>query len=350
MSAPEPVQSGKPSIDRAICSEAHESEQLRDKARWNSAICHFEQVRGRGDAEIIRLAQRQHGHVHRLQFFEAGIGRGAIAHRLGTGWLQETFPSVYRVAVAGETRLGRTMAATLFFRGNAVARGVDAAALWQLLDTTQQPSDGQPIELLLIGRSYKPRPGIDVRRIKDLRATDIRWRNGIPVTSPARTILDLTATMDDLELEAAMSVAFRRNLVRRSHLADVIERNPRTKGIARLRALLDQPQSPHDTRSKYERKLLSLLTQAELPLPVTNTYVVGKLVDALWPEFKLVLEFDGWKYHRGRDKFETDRLRDQHLTTAGHHVMRVTARQIDHAPYALVARIAGMIATLRSSG
>ncbi len=124
-------------------------------------------------------------------------------------------------------------------------------------------------------------------------------------------------------------------------------RNPHAKGIASLRALLEQTESLRDTRSKYERKLLKLLRQAELPLPITNTYVVGKFVDAFWPEFKLVLEFDGWKYHRGRDKFETDRLRDQHLTAAGHHVMRVTARQIDHAPYALVARIAGVIATLR---
>jgi very-short-patch-repair endonuclease len=285
--------------------------------------------------------------VHRLQLSEAGIGRGAIAHRLRTGWLHEPFPSVYRVAGAGTSRSGRIMAAALFFRGNAVVCGIDAAALWELLDTTQNPVSGAPISLLLVGRSYKPRPGLNVHRIKALPSSDIRWRNGIPVTSPARTILDLGATMDQLELEAALLVALRRNLARRSHLTDVMERNPQAKGIAKLRQLLEQPGLLHDTRSKYERKLLKLLEQAELPRPITNTYVAGKLVDAYWSEFKLVLEFDGWQDHGKRGQFETDRLRDQHLLIAGHHVMRITARQVDHSSYALVARIAGMIATLR---
>ena len=297
----------------------------------------------------MRLAELQHGHVHRLQLRDAGIGRGAIAHRLGSGLLHETFPSVYRVAGAGANRLGRAMAAALFFRGYAVVCEADAAALCGLLDTTQQPTDSQPIEVLLVGRSYKPRPGIAVRRIKDLPATDIRWRNGIPVTAPARTILDLAASMDELELEAVLSLAFGKRLVRKPQLEDVMTRNPYAKGIARVRSLLEQPESLHDTRSRYERKLLKLLNQAELPLPITNTWVAGEFVDGVWPELKLVFEFDGWKYHRGRNKFETDRLRDQHLTAARHHVIRITARQIDHNPHALTARIATTITTLRLS-
>ncbi len=124
-------------------------------------------------------------------------------------------------------------------------------------------------------------------------------------------------------------------------------RNPYAKGIARVRSLLEQPESLHDTRSRYERKLLKLLQQAELPLPITNIRVAGEFVDGVWPELKLVFEFDGWKYHRGRNKFETDRLRDQHLTAARHHVIRITARQIDHTPYALIARIATTMANLR---
>ncbi len=209
--------------------------------------------------------------------------------------------------------------------------------------------EDEPIELLLVGRSYKPRPGILVHRIKALRAQDIRWRYGIPVTSPARTILDLAASMDEFELEAVLSVAFDKRLVRRSQLDDVMNRNSYAKGIAGLRSLLEQPESLHDTRSRYERKLLRLLKLAELPLPITNIKVAGKLVDAFWPDLGLAVEFDGWKYHRGRDKFETDRLRDQHVTAAGHHVIRITARQIDHTPYALTARLATTITTLRLS-
>jgi very-short-patch-repair endonuclease len=139
----------------------------------------------------------------------------------------------------------------------------------------------------------------------------------------------------------------RNNLVRTSQLTDVMLRNPYAKGVARLRALLDQPQTLHDTRSLYERRLLRLLREAELPLPVTNVTAAGHLVDALWPDLKLVVEFDGWTDHGKRDRFETDRLRDQHLAATGHQAMRITARQINDRPYALVARIASVIATLR---
>ncbi len=275
------------------------------------------------------------------------MGRGALSHRLRTGWLRVTFPSVYRVGGAGETRRGRIMAAALYFRGYAAAADVDAAGLWQMLDSTQQPKDGAAVHVLLVAPSYRPQPGIRVRRAQTLARQDIRVRNGIPVTSPARTVLDLAGSFDELELEAAMLIAFRKQGLRISQLQDVIARNPYAKGVARLRALLDQPQTLRDTRSLYERRLLMLLREAELPLPVTNVSVAGHLVDALWPDLKLVVEFDGWQHHGERDRFETDRLRDQHLAATGHQAIRITARQIDHRPYALIARIASVIATLR---
>jgi very-short-patch-repair endonuclease len=239
------------------------------------------------------------------------------------------------------------MAAALCFHGNAVVCGLDAAALWGMLDVTQQPADAAPIEVLLVGRSSKARPGIRIHRAEWLEARDVRRRHSIPVTSPARTLLDLAGHLDELDLEAALLVALRGNLVRRSQLEDVSDRNPYAKGIATLRGLLDQPESLHDTRSKYERKLLKLLEQAELRPPSTNVLVAGKLVDAYWPELKLVIEFDGWRDHGKRGQFEIDRLRDQHMLVTGHHVMRVTARQIDRTPYALIARAAATVARLQ---
>jgi very-short-patch-repair endonuclease len=239
------------------------------------------------------------------------------------------------------------MAAALYFRGDALVTGLAAAQLWGLLDTTQQPKEAVPIPVLLVGRNATPPEGVVVGRTERVSRQDIRWRNGIPVTSPALTILRLAAQMDDLELETVLSAGFRKNLVRQPQLDDVMERNPRAKGIATLRSLLEQTESLHDTRSRYERKLLKLLRAAELPLPITNTWVAGVYVDGVWSDLKLVLEFDGWRYHRDRDKFESDRIRDQHLLIADHRVMRITKRQIDHRPYALIARVATMIATLR---
>jgi very-short-patch-repair endonuclease len=239
------------------------------------------------------------------------------------------------------------MAAALYFKGDGLVARRAAAQAWGLLDVTQALSDDDEIEVLLSTRSGGCLAGVRVHRTKNLTGKDVRWCNNIPVTSPARTLLDLAAVLGDLELEAAVQIALGRNLVRASQVRDVIVRNPRAKGVGSLRLLMEQGESLHDTRSRYERKLLRLIRQAELPLPRTNVKVAGKLVDAYWPELKLVIEFDGWEYHRGRSNFESDRLRDQLVTSAGHHVVRVTARQIDHSPYALVARIATTIANLR---
>jgi very-short-patch-repair endonuclease len=241
------------------------------------------------------------------------------------------------------------MAAVLYLKGDALVTACAGAQLWGLLDTTQLLDADDPIDVLLVGRNAQQPAGVRVHRTKALAKPDIRWRKGIPVTSPALTILRLAGQMDDLELETVLSAGFRKNLVRRSQLDEVMKRNPRSKGIATLRGLLAQEEELHDTRSKYERKLLKLLRAAELPLPITNTWVGGVYVDGVWPDLKLVLEFDGWQRHGERDGFENDRLRDQHLLIAGHQSLRVTARQIDRRPYALVARLASIAAALAQS-
>lgn len=293
---------------------------------------------------MVRVAALQHGRIHRRQLEAAGLGRYAIARRIRIGSLTSELPSVFSLIGARSDAIGTFMAAVLYCKGDAVLGSWSAASLWGILDATQQPRCGSETHVLLLGRNAA-QPGIKVQRVSALQRQDLRWRDGIPVSSPARTLLDLAATMSELELESALSAAFRKKLVRRNHLVDVIERNPQARGIRCLRSLLEQAGSLRDTRSKYERKLLELLKAAELPLPLTNQVIDGKLVDGVWPELKLAYEFDGWIYHR--DKFERDRLRDQQMLTAGHQIFRISGRQIDHKPYALVARIAAIITARR---
>lgn len=292
------------------------------------------------------MAEMQHGHIHLYQLRTAGIKRGAVVHRIDTGRLHAVLPGVYLVGRPQTDLLGRMMAAALYFRGDALVSGRAAAQAWGLLDTTQAVGTNDPIEVLLAGRNASAPPGVRVRRTARIARQDVRWRDGIPLTSPARTLLGLAAMMEDLELESSLSAAFRKNLVRRSQLGDVMDRNPHVKGIARLRALLERTESLRDTRSRYERKMLKLLRAAELPLPVTNVYIGTRQVDGVWPDLKLAYEFDGWLEHR--DKFESDRVRDQHMLIAGHQIFRVSGRQIDRTPFALIARIASMITALRA--
>ncbi len=250
------------------------------------------------------------------------------------------FPSVFRVGQPSDPRLGHAMAAALRFRGNGMITGLAAADLWGILDRTLRPVASDPVDVLLVGHGAHSVPSIRVHRVKSIARCDFRWRYGIPVASPARALLDVADELDELELESALFSALDGGWVRPSQVVDVISRNPHVAGVAVLRSLADQPEALQDTRSRYERRMLELLDQAQLPMPVTNASVAGHMVDMYWPALKLVIEFDGWEFHRGRSSFETDRLRDQNLVAGGHRVMRVTARQIDQRPLALVTRVA----------
>ncbi len=320
-------------------SQAHENRADSGGLALSGPLCRFKHADGVGEAEVNRLAELQHGHVHISQLRAAGIGRSALSHRVRTGRLHRTLPGVYLVGPQRWDLRGRMMAAALYFRGHGVISRRAAAHLWGLLDTTEQLEQDDTVDVLLVDRSPAYLQGVWAHRCKALTPQDVRWRDGIPVTSPARTLLDLAGCIGDIELESALSRAFHRNLVRTSQLNDVIARNPRAQGIAQLRVMVAEPHALHDTRSKYERKLLRLLMDAELPLPETNVRVGGRMVDAYWRQFGLVIEVDGWQYHRSRQQFEEDRLRDQGLFLAGNQVMRVTTRQIDRRPYALIARI-----------
>jgi very-short-patch-repair endonuclease len=105
--------------------------------------------------------------------------------------------------------------------------------------------------------------------------------------------------------------------------------------------------SPGMTRSKMERELRALIKRAGLPAPQSNAKVAGYEVDLYWPEYRLVVEFDGWNTHSSRTAFESDRLKDTALMLAGERVMRVTGRQLERRPHELVARLAAAISIVR---
>ncbi len=239
------------------------------------------------------------------------------------------------------------MAAALRFRGSGIITGLAAADLLDILDTTIRPAASDPIDVLLVGHGAHSVSGIRVHRIKSIAGSDFRWRRGIPIAAPARALLDVAGVLDELELESALFTALDRGLVRPSQIIDVINRNQFAAGVAVLRTLVGRPKPLQGTRSQYERRLLQLLDQAQLPMPITNVSVAGHTVDLYWPALKLVVEFDGWAFHHGRSSFETDRLRDQDLVATGHRVMRITARQIHHAPLAMIAKLATAMTTIR---
>jgi very-short-patch-repair endonuclease len=312
-------------------------------------ICRFEAVRAWGDAEVLRLAKLQHGCVHRSQFHAAGFSNKALARRVAHGRLDRLQPDVFLVKRQSPALLERAMAAALEFRGDAVVGGLAAARIWRMVD--EAPSE---IDVTVAGRNAAPRHGVQVRRVKTLARNDVRWRTGIPLTSPARTLIELGAVLDPLELENALAETLVHRLARAPEIAAAIQRAHRFTGIPMLRQLLSYSQdsgaAPARTRSVYERKLLKLIAAAQLPRPVTNVPVEGHVVDMFWPAQRLVVEFDGFAYHSGRRAFEHDRLRDQDLVAAGYRVIRITARQLDQTPFAVIARLAQALRPHATSG
>jgi very-short-patch-repair endonuclease len=226
----------------------------------------------------------------------------------------------------------------LHFRGTAVASHAAAAVLWDMLDP-----EAIRAEVTVVGREVHSRDGLIVHRVASLHPADVRRRRGIPVTAPARTLLDLAGSESQLVLENALAECRRRGLARDGEIRAALDRAPRRPGVGGLRALLDAHRAAL-TRSKAERLLLALIRAAELPEPLANATVCGHMVDLLWPEQRLIVEFDGWETHGRRGCFETDRRRDQRLVAAGYRVIRITWRQLEREPYALIARLAAALA------
>lgn len=232
------------------------------------------------------------------------------------------------------------MAAVLRFTGDALLSGRTAGAVWTLLDWIPE----RP-ELTVVGRGAHPLAGVKVRRVARLDRQDVTWRRGLPVTAPARTIVDLAGVLTTLELESVIATALKMRLTTVPKIRDAMARAPASSpGIANLRRLLENGGFAR-TRSVYERRLLELIIAAQLPRPLTNHLVAGHEVDMVWLDRRLVVEFDGFSFHSDRRAFETDRRRDQDLVLAGFRVIRITARQVDEEPYAVIARLAAALLT-----
>lgn len=281
---------------------------------------------------VARIAGRQDNVISRDQLLGAGLGRGAIAHRVRVGTIQRLHWSVYLLGAAPPTPTARARAAAIACGDDAVVSHRSAAELLGLL-----PPSGGAVDVTVAGRNLAPRDGVRRHRVAHLPGQDVTTVRGIRVTSIARTICDLAATEARHDVMHAFQEALYRRAVTTRALGAVLTREPRRKGAPVIQSLIADPRM---TRSERERLLLRLIDQAQLPRPITNVPLHGHLVDLLWPEQRLIVEFDGWGAHGHRLAFEKDRKRDQMLLAAGYRVIRVTDRQLTEEPVAVIVAIA----------
>lgn len=239
----------------------------------------------------------------------------------------------------------REMAAVLACGPGSVVSHESAAALWGLL---RGEGDGAPVHVTVPGTDRGRRPGIRRHKVADLPAEHAALDDGVPVTSPARTIVDLAARARPRALEQALAEAERRELANLEDVAAALERVPWTTGVPVLRQLIADKGRLALTRSEAEERLLALVRKGGLRPPETNVRVGRNEVDFLWRSERVVVEVDGFAHHSSRRIFENDRRRDARLAALGLRVVRVTWRQLTKEPHAVLARLAQVLVLARA--
>jgi len=277
-----------------------------------------------GDAAIWALVRRQHGAVARRQLLELGLTPRRIERRIASGRLHPVWRGVYAVGRPLLGRRGRWMAAVLACGPGAALSHGSAAALWGF----GKEQNGL-IDVSLSSKERSRRPGIRVHRRTGAALGDIAVHEGIPLTSPVRTLVDQATRLGSMQLERAVNEADKLDRVRADVLHTSLEKHSGQPGVAPLRRLLD-PMSFRLSDSELEQRMRPLAGAAGLPTPETKTWVNGYEVDFFWPELGIVLEADGLRYHRTASQQKRALERDQAHLAAGMWPLRFSHWQIKH--------------------
>jgi Transcriptional regulator, AbiEi antitoxin/Protein of unknown function (DUF559) len=286
------------------------------------------------------LAGRQHGILSRRDLLALGFSVDAIRHRIAVGRLHPVQRGVYAVGWPGLTRERRWMVAIRGCGKDAALSHHSAAALWGI----GRERRGQ-IDISVRRRCKHKRTGIRAMSRPSLPGGDIVLRDGIPVTRPARTLLDLATELSPAALERAVNEADKRDLVDPATLRSELADYAGEPGVRALRTLLDR----HTFRlsdSDLEILFRPIASAAGLPLPLTKAWVNGFEVDFFWPELGLVVETDGLRYHRTTSTQTRDYVRDQSHVAAGltslrfaHHQVKYESAKVERVLRQTVQRI-----------
>jgi hypothetical protein len=161
------------------------------------------------------------------------------------------------------------------------------------------------------------------------------------VTTPARTLVDLAGALHPGELSRAVHEAGIHHGTTPDEVEEVLGRRPNAKGAAALRTILWGDRGK--TLSRLEREFLQMLRKHDLPLPLTNRLAGGRLVDCRWPERKLTVELDSYRYHRSRHAWELDRKRERQAYARGDDFRRYTWGDVVEHPRATLRELAAIL-------
>lgn len=309
------------------------------------------------DRQLAALATKQYGLATGAQLRALGIAPSDVAYRVRTGRLHRVHRGVYAVGHECLSVKGRSLAAVLAVGPGAALSHRAAGAQWGFLDW-----DGDEIEVTVAQRR-QGRPGLRLHVVRALAPHDVTVRATIPVTTPARTLLDLADVLGDRPLRRALHEAEVQRRVSHPQLIAQLARANGRRGAARLAALVADGPTP--TRSELEDRLLELLARHGLPRPQTNVRLHGPPrpqpnarpagltttieVDFLFPALDLVIETDGERYHGTRLARAADARRQAELEAAGYRVLRLTWADVAQDEERTVARLRSVLPQQRAA-
>jgi very-short-patch-repair endonuclease len=299
-------------------------------------------VRVLGDRteRIERIARLQRGCVARRQLLQAGLDYDAIARRVRRRALHERHRGVYAVHRQDVPLIDETAALLAVRPGSALSHR-SAGALWGVT------AAARAVQVVMSVNSSPRLTGVRTHYTGSLPPGDLRVRDGLPVTSPARTLLELAAELSARELERAFTEAITLRITTPREIAETLRRLPARAGRGVLGALLDAEQPSAQLRSDTEHRLYRLIVQARLPRPSANAPLHGFTADFHWPEHRLVVEVDSYTFHTTRWAYERDRRKDLTLRAHGITVLRFGRRQVLDDALAVIAQIAGALGARR---
>jgi len=292
---------------------------------------------------MAELARRQKGNVTRAQLFEAGFTRDVIDRRVRLGALHEQFPGVYLVGHRAEPPLARECAALLYCAPRALLSHRTAGRLWEW-----PVPQIEAVELTVVGRHRRSRTGLIVYSMNAIEPAELRRHEGLPVTSPSLTLLDLAGVLGQEDLARCLNEARVQDLTD-EELKTTLAAHPNRRGRRALAGLVRAEIAEFAVESEAEALCLRLMLDHDLKPDQSQARIGPYRVDFLYEAERLVVEVDGYRYHRTRDRFVRDRRRRAHLMALGYEVFVVSWPDLVDAPKQTMARLCAVRARLRGA-
>jgi very-short-patch-repair endonuclease len=283
---------------------------------------------------MAALASRQRGNVTRAQLIEGGVSERVIDRRIARGSLRPRFPGVYLVGHDAEPPWSREYAALLYCAPRAMLSRRTAAHIrdWPV----RRPPD---VEIALVGRHLRSRGGLRIHRLNEILPAELHHHEGMPITSPSLTLLDLGGVAGEAALARCLNEARVQGAVGDGELHATLRAHPNRRGARALWKLLEREESEFAVESEAERLCLRLMIESGLKPDATQARIGPYRVDFLYEPERLVVEVDGFRYHRTRDRFVGDRRRTAALMALDYEVFPLTWADLTERPAAAMAEL-----------